>query len=43
MVNLDKETCFHYITVSLYHIQVALSVHCLLTLDSQFFGEAMRF
>jgi hypothetical protein len=36
MVNLDKETGFHCVIVSLYHVQIALGVHYLLTLDSQF-------
>jgi hypothetical protein len=42
-VNLDKGTGFHHITVSLYLVQVALGVYCLLALNSQIFGEAMRF
>jgi hypothetical protein len=42
MVDLDKEKGFHYIMVSMYLVQVALSVYCLLTLNLQSFGKAMR-
>jgi hypothetical protein len=42
-MNLAKETGFQCITVSLYHVQVALGVHCLIALHLQFFGETMRF
>jgi hypothetical protein len=36
MVDLDKGKSFYCITVSMYLVQVALSVHCLLTHNSQF-------
>jgi hypothetical protein len=36
MVDLNNEKGFHYITVSLYHVQVALGVHYLLALNLQF-------
>jgi hypothetical protein len=35
-VDLDKGKGFHYITVSMYLVQVALGIDCLLTLNSQF-------
>jgi hypothetical protein len=43
MLNLDKGTSFHCITVSMYLIQVALGVHCLLALKFTIFCDAMRF
>jgi hypothetical protein len=42
-VDLDKGKGFHYITVSMYLVQVALGVHYLLSLKFAFFCEAMRF
>jgi hypothetical protein len=42
-VDLDKGKGFHYITVSMYLVQVALSFNCLFALNSHFFCEAMRF
>jgi hypothetical protein len=41
-MELDKEKGSHYITVSLYFVQVALSVSLTFALNSQNFGEAMR-
>jgi hypothetical protein len=43
MVDLDKGKGFYYITISMYLVQVALGVHCLLALKFTIFGEAMRF
>jgi hypothetical protein len=42
-VDLNNEKCFHCKTISLYQVQDALGVHCLLALNLLFFGEAMRF
>jgi hypothetical protein len=42
-VDLINEIGFHCKTISLYHVQVALAIHCLLALNLQFFGEATRF
>jgi hypothetical protein len=36
MMNLNNEKGFHCIMVSLYHVQVALGVHCLLALNLLF-------
>jgi hypothetical protein len=38
-----KEKGFRCITVSMYLVQVALGVHCLLALKFAIFGEEMRF
>jgi hypothetical protein len=41
-VDLNNKKGFHCITISLYHVQVALGVHCFIALNSQVL-EAMRF
>jgi hypothetical protein len=43
MVDSDIGKGFHCITISMYLVQVALGVHCLLTLKFTIFGEPMRF
>jgi hypothetical protein len=42
-VDLDKGKGFYCITISMYLVQVALGVHCLLALKFTIFGEDMRF
>jgi hypothetical protein len=43
MVDLDKGKRFHCIKVSMYLVQVALGIHCLLTLNSQFLVQQCGF